>query len=122
MNKQVTTLIILAVGLAVSIAIASYLSVFKSQKYKDVWLNWYSSVRTHNGGVAVFNGDNSTRVFVIPHNLSSTPAFVVVTPGSSDASGRFYATYNATHIIVSYETAPPAGENNIVLNWYAEAG
>jgi hypothetical protein len=120
MNERVMTSVILAVGLAVSIAIASYLSF--SREYKDVWVNWYSSVRTHNGGVMVFNGDNSTRVFAIPHNLSSTPAFVVVTPSSSDASGRFYATYNATHIIVNYETAPPAGEKNIALNWYAEAG
>lgn len=73
-----------------------------------------------NSGKTVFSGDGVTTTFVIPHGLVGTPSVVIVTPGSPDATGQFYVTANATDIIVTYLTAPPAGTDNIVLYWKAK--
>ena len=73
-----------------------------------------------NSGSATFRGDGTTTQFSIPHRLSSTPTKVLVTPASRDAADQFYVTADSTYIYVNYLTAPPAGTNNIVLNWYAE--
>ena len=73
-----------------------------------------------NSGTATFNGDGTTTQFKIAHGLASTPSKVLVTPASSNATGSFYVTADATYIYVNYTTAPPSGTNNVVLNWYAE--
>jgi len=73
-----------------------------------------------NSGKTTFNGDGTTTQFKIVHNLISTPSKVLVTPASSDATGSFYVTADATYIYVNYLTAPPSGTNNVVLNWYAK--
>jgi hypothetical protein len=99
---------------------AFFTSEAQKEEYRNVWLYWWHLTPQHAGGSAAFSGDNSTKVFAIPHGLPSTPAFVVVTPGSSDASGRFYIVYNSTHVIVNYEIPPPSGDGNVVLIWYAE--
>ena len=75
---------------------------------------------TENGGTVTFNGDGITTQFKIAHGLISTPSKVLVTPASSDATGSFYVTVDATYIYVNYTTAPLSGTNNVVLNWYAE--
>jgi hypothetical protein len=75
---------------------------------------------TENGGLATFSGDGTTTQFRIPHGLVGTPSKVLVTPASANAVGSFYVTADATYIYVNYSTAPPAGTNNVVLNWYAE--
>jgi hypothetical protein len=74
---------------------------------------------TEKSRTATFSGDGTTKQFKIAHGLASTPTTVTVTPASSDASGSFYVTVDATYIYVNYITAPPAGTNNVVLNWYA---
>jgi len=71
-----------------------------------------------NSGTATFNG--GTTVFNIPHGLASTPSSYLVTPASSDAKGEFYVTADATNIVVTYTTAPPAKTNNVKLTWRAE--
>jgi len=73
---------------------------------------------TENSGTATFNG--GTTVFNIPHGLASTPSSYLVTPASSDAKGEFYITADATNIVVTYTTAPPAGTNNVKLSWQAK--
>ena len=73
-----------------------------------------------NSGVATFSGDGTTTQFKIAHGLAKAPSKIQVTPGSSDAKGGFYVTADSTYIYVNYDTAPPAGTNNIVLYWYAE--
>ena len=75
---------------------------------------------SENGGKAVFNGDGTTTQFAIAHGLSKAPEHVVVTPGSADAMGDYYATTDSSSIYVNYAAAPPAGTNNVVLFWYAE--
>ena len=75
---------------------------------------------TENGGIATFSGDGTTTQFNIAHGLVSTPSKILITPGSNDAKGTFYATADATYIYVNYATAPPTGTNNVVLYWYAE--
>jgi len=75
---------------------------------------------TKNGGTVTFSGTGSQTAFVIAHGLASTPNLAVVTAGSSDAKGDFYATYDATNITITYATAPPLGTNNVILRWYAE--
>lgn len=71
------------------------------------------------GGEALFNGNAINTTFSIPHGLSGTPAKINVTAGSVDGSNFDYITKNATHITVVYDTAPPAGVNNVSLHWIA---
>jgi len=73
-----------------------------------------------NKGTATFSGDGTTTQFKIQHGLASTPTKILITPGSNDAKGAFYATADATYIYINYDTAPPTGTNNVVLYWYAE--
>ena len=75
---------------------------------------------TEKSGKAVFSGDGTTTQFNIAHGLVSTPSKILITPGSNDAKGTFYATADTTYIYVNYATAPPTGTNNVVLYWYAE--
>ena len=72
---------------------------------------------TATSGKAVFSGDGSTTSFTFPHNCDVTPSTCTVTPGSAAAMGNFYVTIAATTITVTYQTAPVAGANNVVLNY-----
>lgn len=82
-----------------------------------------SRVATRRGdmasGRATLSGTGSATAFTIAHGLGGTPSSVRVTPGSSAASGAFYATADATNITVTYTAAPASGANNVVLNWQA---
>jgi hypothetical protein len=73
-----------------------------------------------NSGVATFSGDGKKVSFSFAHGLTSTPKIVIVTPGSTDAKGDFYVTYDAKNITITYGSAPPSGTNNVILIWYAE--
>jgi len=93
--------------------------------YRDMQISGMSpsvvvSYINKNSGTATFNGDGTTTQFKIAHGLTSTPSKVLVTPASSNATGSFYVTADATYIYVNYTTAPPSGTNNVILNWYAE--
>ena len=77
--------------------------------------------KTYNSGVATFSGDGSTTEFKIEHGLVSTPSKYSVVPLSSDAmSYSFTVTVNSTHIIITYDTAPPSGTDNLKFYWEAE--
>lgn len=80
-----------------------------------------NSVITHNGGIATFSGDGSTKNFSIPHKLPGTPAKYSVTPASGDAATYNYcAAANSTNINIYFKTAPPSGTNNLKLAWEAD--
>lgn len=74
----------------------------------------------YNSGTATFSGDGTTTQFKIAHGLVKAPSRYVVTPASADAAGSFYVTADDTYLYVNYSTAPAAGTNNVVLNWWAE--
>jgi len=75
---------------------------------------------TRKTGVATFSGDGSTTTFNIPHRLSSTPTKYIVTPLTPDAHASKTITVDATNIVITFATAPPAGTNNLKFGWYAE--
>jgi len=76
--------------------------------------------KTKNSGTATFNGDGSTTDFNIAHNMSQTPTIVHLEAKTSDASGDKYWEADSTNITVHFITAPPTGNNNVVLSWKAE--
>ena len=101
------------------------LSGYGNQLPPYIMINYNQGAKTYssnlrNRGVATFSGNGTATQFTIPHGLVSTPNVAIVTPASANASGAFYITVDATNIYVNYTTAPPAGTNNVVLNWYAE--
>lgn len=69
-----------------------------------------------NQGINTFNGDGTTKVFTIPHGCWNSIR-ANVTPMSQAAAIPFYVTVNSTSIIVTFNTAPASGTNNIVLAW-----
>ena len=71
------------------------------------------------GGTAQFNGDASTKVFVIDHGLSDPPDIYFAIPVSTDAQGNPVVTVDANNITVTYPVAPPTGTNNVKLAWGA---
>ena len=75
---------------------------------------------TENSGTATFSASGTETQFTIPHNCALTPTHVSVEAMSEDAVGDKYISVDANNIVVTYITAPPAGTNNIVLNWKAE--
>lgn len=76
--------------------------------------------KTENSGIAGFNGDGTTKNFVIPHGLISAPGKWFVTSNTANAAGIASVTADATNLYVNYSTAPPAGTNNLILIWEAE--
>jgi len=73
-----------------------------------------------NRGIATFSGDGTTTTFNIPHKLSSTPSKYIVSPLTPDAHASKTITADATNIVITFATAPPAGTNNLKFGWYAE--
>lgn len=71
---------------------------------------------------AVFSGDGSQRVFNIEHGFSEKPDSWFVQPITDEASSLSHVGADSNNLIVTYDTPPPAGENNISLNWLAKKG
>lgn len=63
-----------------------------------------------------FSGDDSTTTFDVSHGLGATPSTFFVTAATDDASGFSHATAGSSNITVNYDTAPPSGTDNVVLN------
>lgn len=83
-------------------------------------LEWASiSSYTENKGSSTKSGDAATTTFTIAHGLGSTPGFVAVTPGSTDADSDYWITVDATNITINYPFAPPSGTNNLSYLWRA---
>jgi hypothetical protein len=75
---------------------------------------------TKNRGTAIFSGDDSTKVFNIPHGLWATPGTYNIERLSIDSQGGIDITVTSTNIVVTYKGfAPPTGTNNVKLGWYA---
>ena len=71
---------------------------------------------SNNRGKIVASGDSSTQVFKAPHSLISTPSWGIATKGSQNAIGMSMS-YDSENVIFIFETPPPAGTNNVVINW-----
>ena len=70
-------------------------------------------------GQETFSGSSSKKEFKIQHGFSSTPDYWNITATNNDSSGISHASANSSNIIVKYDTPPPSGSDNIVLNWVA---
>ena len=68
-------------------------------------------------GNQTFSGDGIKTQFQIPHGLSSAPRSWSIESTTDDGSGHSHSTADDTNITVFYDTAPPSGTNNIVLNY-----
>lgn len=83
---------------------------------------------SENAGRATFSGNGSQTQFnILGFAIARTagvvePRALLVTAGSEDAAGDFWAEFNTSvgRIEVHYATAPPSGSDNVVLNWYIE--
>lgn len=71
-------------------------------------------------GSSTQSGTVSATTFNIAHGLGSTPTYFNVTPNTSDAQGIAWITADGTNITVHYNTAPPAGTNNLIFKWIAK--
>ena len=71
---------------------------------------------------AVLSGDGAKKEFQISHGLNEKPAYWIVNSTSEDGSGISHVTADDTNITVKYDTPPPSGSDNIILNWLAMLG
>ena len=63
--------------------------------------------------------DGVQTIFNIPHGcFTGAIPFPLAVAGSTNAKGDFFVTANATDIVVTYNTPPPAG--TLILRWNAE--
>jgi len=85
----------------------------------DVWFQFGQEV-DFRANQETFSGDGSTRQFTFSHNFSSKPKSWTIFPTTNDASVPSHATADSTNITVFYDTAPPSGTDNVVLNWMAQ--
>lgn len=79
------------------------------------------------GGVAVFSGNGTTKVFNIAHGAGTTPTKYTVTPASTVAiknqtftdgtAVQYWVTADATNLIINYQVAPGSGTNNLSWAW-----
>jgi len=73
-----------------------------------------------SSGVAVFSGDGSTTTFRIEHGLAKAPSKYVVSPLTPDAHADKTISADDTYIIITFDTAPPSGTDNLKFGWWAE--
>jgi len=66
-----------------------------------------------------FSGDGETLEFAIFHGLGVVPQSWQVTPVSDDASSMSHVSADDTNLYVKFDTPPPSGTGNVVLNWLA---
>jgi len=70
-------------------------------------------------GQDAFSGDGNKEQFQIAHGLSSKPNTWLISSASDDASGISHTTADDTTLYVNYDSAPPSGTGNVVINWMA---
>jgi hypothetical protein len=70
------------------------------------------------GGINIFSGTGAATQFNIPHGLGATPSRYTAIPASAAAVG-FYATANATNIVITFASAPANAANNVSVAWTA---
>jgi hypothetical protein len=83
--------------------------------------NRYGTKRSQQGGKLVASGNGSNKVFTVAHNMISAPSVVTFGSGTNTTADARPATYfDATNIYFEFSVAPPAGSNNVVINWQAQ--
>lgn len=68
-------------------------------------------------GSATFDGNGVKTEFEIAHGLGETPEFWIVTPTTDSASSYSHVEADDTNLYVNYDTPPPSGTQNMVINW-----
>lgn len=77
---------------------------------------------TMNSGTFTGSGDGTTTAFSFPHELASAPTIVEIGKKHADIRGLGWTWgADATNVTITFESAPPAGTNNVVFSWKAEA-
>lgn len=66
---------------------------------------------------ATFSGNGEKIEFDIEHGLATKPDSWILTPVTDDASSYSHVTADNTSLTVIYDTPPPDGTENIILNW-----
>ncbi len=66
-----------------------------------------------------FSGDGNQEQFQISHGLGAKPNTWLISSASDDASGISHTTADDTTLYVNYDSAPPSGTGNVVINWMA---
>ncbi|MFM2358282.1 MAG: hypothetical protein RLY16_275 [Bacteroidota bacterium] len=89
-----------------------------SQQFKGYdggkWVTMHDPMK-----VGTFNasGDGIANVYLIPHGLGAIPSYYSITPTSTHAGKYSHVSITSSHILVYFESAPPAGSNNLSWNW-----
>lgn len=79
-----------------------------------------STTNTQVDGISIQSGVLNKTVFTIPHGLYTTPSIYNVSPLSSATFASRTVTIDANNIIITYDTAPAAGTNNLKWYYYAK--
>ena len=87
---------------------------------ENVSFSWEASESGSLSGQTEFGGDGSTSQFQILHGLDEKPATWQIEAVSPDATQPSHATADDSTITIEYDSAPPGGTNNVVLNWSAK--
>jgi WD40 repeat protein len=77
----------------------------------------FDAVAIDEMGQATFSGDGTTEQFTISHSLGTTPNSWMVHPTTDDGSTPSHTTADSSHLTVNFDTPPPSGTENIVLNY-----
>ena len=81
------------------------------------WVENKNSFKTSK----IYNGNGTTKTYIIDHNLGKVPTMVLVTKEHNDMLGNdFIVTKNATSITIILKDPVPAGTNNVRFSIYAE--
>lgn len=82
-----------------------------------------SAYRARSGapknGLATFSPNGSATAFTQAHGLGKVPTSKWVTPLNTLSGQHPVLTADATNLIVTYPTAPPAGSSTLKFRWGA---
>ena len=84
----------------------------------------WASLDSERIGKATASGNGATTVFNIAHGIGSNPTYALISiaqAGSANPQPSRTYTTDATNIIVTFQTAPTSGTNNITIYWIAVA-
>ena len=116
LSSQDTTLSIEDGGTQVK-AVTSTMNFLGGLSVTDDGANAVSISSDVEFGSETFSGDGVQTEFQIAHGLGTTPSSWTIEATTDDGSGHSHSTADGTNITVFYDTAPPSGTNNIVLNY-----
>jgi len=79
-----------------------------------------SGSTTFVGGTALFSGNTSGTIFLINHNIGTTPTKYGAFPNTVDAVGDYRIEASGNTLSVIYTAARASGASNIGINWFAD--